>query len=113
MNDRALTGQGISQTLLASLAREGEGEKRGEETPLYEIRVSSRPALLAARNRHAVELLPQSHGRRLDRHEIVLCVLFVLVPVISAESVPRGRGHPQRRVAEHGGCGAIPAVHPR
>jgi hypothetical protein len=43
----------------------------------------------------------------------VLCVLFVLVPVISAESVPRGRGHPQRRVAEHGGCGAIPAVHPR
>jgi hypothetical protein len=42
-----------------------------------------------------------------------LCVLSVLVPVISVESVLRGRGHPQRRVAEHAGCGAIPAVHPR
>jgi hypothetical protein len=42
-----------------------------------------------------------------------LCVLFVFVPAISAESVPHGRGHAQRRMAEHGGGAAIPAVHPR
>jgi hypothetical protein len=42
-----------------------------------------------------------------------LCILFVSIPLMAAESVPRGRGHTQRRVAEHRGCGAIPAVDPR
>jgi hypothetical protein len=37
-----------------------------------------------------------------------LCVLLVLVPVISAESVPRGRGHPQRRLASMAGAAPFP-----
>jgi hypothetical protein len=40
------------------------------------------------------------------------CILFVPIPLMAAESVPRDRRHTQRRVAEHRGCGAIPSVHP-
>jgi hypothetical protein len=29
-----------------------------------------------------------------------LCILFVSIPLMAAESVPRGRGHTQRRVAD-------------
>jgi hypothetical protein len=31
-----------------------------------------------------------------------LCILFVSIPLMAAESVPRGRGHTQRRVAGRG-----------